>query len=488
MKILVLQLARLGDIFMTWPALRAIKRTNPNAEIHLLTRPRFDAAVKGLDVVSKHWSLDTAQILEPLAEDANDIQKSLNRLTDQLTLLKAEKFDQIINLTFSPASSYITHYLSEENTKVLGYTRHSDGFLNFADEVSSYFYSQVGIGRANRVHLSDIFASMLGLEYVAADWAGANIDALSNAAWTLPDNYIVIHVGASEAQKSLPAQNWISFVNYFISRKPNVPLVLIGAPNEKHISEAILASVKSNQIIDLVGKTQVSDLFGIIGNALFLVGCDSAPIHVASLADTPTLNLSIGKVNFWETGPKATHAFIHRAESIEKFIPQRAAEVLAQILEEQIPDDVITRVGGLSSYSVMENDEQSFQWRLCQAIYLGTEFPVSEDLNFYEAVIRLEEVNNLILEQLNAYQTKGQHSNEILDSADEVITSISRLVPDVSPIVYWYQAEKIKIQPGASEDVLSATRGVHQTFNRILQVYLPQDEKTHTSEAMDGTL
>ncbi len=35
MKILVLQLARLGDIYMSWPMIRAVKRKYPNAEIDI---------------------------------------------------------------------------------------------------------------------------------------------------------------------------------------------------------------------------------------------------------------------------------------------------------------------------------------------------------------------------------------------------------------------------------------------------------------------
>ncbi len=32
---------------MSWPALRALRRLHPEAEIHLLTRPRFEGAVEG---------------------------------------------------------------------------------------------------------------------------------------------------------------------------------------------------------------------------------------------------------------------------------------------------------------------------------------------------------------------------------------------------------------------------------------------------------
>jgi ADP-heptose:LPS heptosyltransferase len=476
MKILVLQLARLGDIYTTWPALKALRRQHPQAQIHLLTRPRFEGAVQGLDVLDKHISLPVAQILEPMVQKNANVEGSLQRLTNSLNELKKENYDWIINFTFSPFSSYLTHALSGLNTKVTGYTRHNDGFLNFADEVSAYFYAQVGVGRQNRVHLADIFASMLGLEFIESDWKAPEFTLETQGRFQLPENYVVIHIGASESQKVLPVEKWAGFLTYFTERKPNVPVVLIGAEAESAQAQDICARVSSKNILNIVGRTKIHELFPILQGAMMLVGCDSAPIHMASLTDTATLNISLGRVNFWETGPKATHSFILRAESAATLVAGRVGEILALLLEGQVPSELVTRATGLTSYHVEEKEKDSFAWRLCQAIYLGTPFPVSEDIRFYEAVIRLEDVNNLVREQLIAYQTKGVKVHEILNGADEIIQSISQLVPQVGPIVSWYQAEKIRIPPGAKEDILTATMNVHRALGQILKVYIPQDQ------------
>lgn len=484
MKILVIQLARLGDIYMTWPALRALRRLNPTAEIHLLTRPRFEGAVTGLVAINKHIVLPVAHILEPMVTNTDNCAESLQRLDLTLEMLRKENYNQVVNLTFSPFSSYLTHYLTKPNTKVLGYTRHEDGYLNFADEVSAFFYAQVGNERCNRVHIADVFASMLGVDFIEDDWQAPTIKTYIK----LPENYVVVHIGASEAQKTLGSDKWIRFLTYFTERKPHVPVVLIGADSEQHISHMILANLHAAQLVDLVGKTQIHELFPIIQNAMMLVGCDSAPIHLASLTDTATLNISIGCVNFWETGPKATHGFIYRADSSETLVAQRVAEILALLLEGTVAPELISRTSGLVSYSKTETAAEQFQWKLASALYLGTDFPVSEDILFYEAIIKLEDVNDFILEQLELHRTKGVKVGEYLNRADEIIQSISQLMTDVRPIISWYQAEKIRIAPGASEDVLNATMTVHKALAQILQVYIPQDEKIHIHGAEHGTL
>ncbi|HWU44744.1 MAG TPA: glycosyltransferase family 9 protein, partial [Bdellovibrio sp.] len=288
MKILVLQLARLGDIYMSWPALRALRRQFPQAEIHLLTRPRFEGAVEGLTAIDRHWTLPSANIIEPLL-GAEDLSESSMRLENFLAPLQNEKFDWIINLTFSPFSSYLTHALSHESTRTSGYTRFSDGYFNPGDETSAYFYAQVGIDKPNRIHIADIFASMIGIDYVEEDWAAPVATANH---FQLPANYLVIHVGASERHKSVSARKWAQALQQISSRRPNTAVVLIGVASEKNISREIIAHCQGLRIFDLVGKTKISDLFSVIQSADLLIGCDSAPIHIASLTDTPTLNIS----------------------------------------------------------------------------------------------------------------------------------------------------------------------------------------------------
>lgn len=483
MKILVIQLARLGDIFMTWPALRAIRRQYPQAEIHFLTRPKFEGAVKGLSEINRHITMGSAHILEPLLKKDADTAKAAQRLDQFVGDLKKEKYDWVINCTFSPFSSYLTHALTDLKTKVSGYTRHSDGYLSLSDEISAYFYAQAGVERWNRVHLADLFAQMIGVEYKESDWNAPSIPLTHE----VPENYIVMHIGASEHHKALSEERWSRFMTYFSERKPNIPVVLIGAASEKKIAEEIQRKVPSAKILDLVGETEVADLFPLIQNAIMLVGCDSAPIHIASLTDTATLNISLGNVNFWETGPKATHGFIYRAENEKSLVIQRVAEVLALLLEGNVAPELVTRGPGLTSYQVKETAANRFRWDLTQAIYLSTDFPVTEDIRFYEGVLKLEEINTFIMQVLTVPPEDQAKMTEILNSAEEIIQSISQIVPDLSPIVNWYQAEKTRLPPGNRTDVLSSTLNIHRALDRVLQVYIPQDEKSREG-VLDGEI
>ncbi len=481
MKILVLQLARLGDIYMTWPVLRALKRIHPNSELHFLTRSKFEAATEGLKSVDRHIQLPTTILLEPLIRPVLDIEIALGRVSKFIDELKEEEYDWVINLTFSPASSYLTHAISGPKTRVTGYTRHSDGFLSIPDEVSAYFYAQVGVGSFNRVHLTDIFISMLGYEYVDADWDSPQVDGRD---FGLPEKFILVHVGASEAKKSLPPFKWTRVLKNFFDHNLKIPVVMIGSAAERPLGEAIEAGVSRGSVINLIGQTHLREILNLLKSAQLLVGCDSAPMHMASLTNTPCLNISFDSVNFWETGPKSANSFIYKVAFPEDVVSEELGAYIDQILQSERPPQLIRRSTGLASY-VLPNEEpkELFIWNLIQALYLSGNFPVSDDLLFCQAIEKISDVNKLARENIRMIPDKGlEVMGPLIDRADEVMAAVARLVPSVASIVKWYQAEKVRIPPGSSESVAHRSLEIHEKLQRILSVYMLEDSiKVHES-------
>jgi len=254
MKILVIQLARFGDIYLTWPTLRALHRTYPEAEIHFLVREKFNFATDGLQNVQVH-ALPTPKILGPMLNDKPDLNASEAELTDWLKTLDVG-WDAILNLSFSPFSSFLTDFLSRENTLVKGYTRHGDGFLNIPDDASAYFYAQVGIGRDNRFHLADVFAMIADVELQKTDWGFEG----TRESIELEQPYVVVHLGASQAEKRYPIKYFRKVLRELSSRR----VYLVGSKDEKALAESFadLSHVKS-----LVGETSLNQLFSVIAGA-----------------------------------------------------------------------------------------------------------------------------------------------------------------------------------------------------------------------------
>lgn len=479
MKILVLQLARLGDLYLSWPALRALRRHYPDAQIEVLTRERFMAALEGCEAVSQIRLFDTKKILRPMVSADADIHASFGLTHEIVTELRNENYDWVINLSFSPLSSYLTHALTAEHTKVSGYTRFTDGYLAIPDDMSAYFYAQVGPGKPNRFHLAEIFATMAESDLIPSDWNPPSYLPVAAA----ERRGIVIHIGASEQKKLISAAKWAAIINQICKIRKD-EITLIGAKHEQGIAENILTSVSSAQVKNAVGSTTLKDVFELLRNAALLVGCDSAPIHMASLVQTPTLNISLPTVNFWETGPRAPKAFVLRVASADDLPSDRVADVVHKILE-SAPVDLGLAVGipGTPSFRALLPKDQEFQWRLTRAMYRGEEFPDSPDESFFMSVDKLADVNALMIEQMEFIAGGGdlQKVAGIIDRGEEIIEAISKLAPNLSPLVRWYQTEKLRVGPAEQLAVLEKTLEIHRLLGKALSLYqAPQVEVAET--------
>jgi heptosyltransferase-3 len=484
MKTLVIQLARLGDIYQTWPVLRAMNRVRgAGDEIHLLTRESFSGATDGLDSeVDTFWTLDTKNILNPIVSENLDTDESLVRISAWVENLREQEFDRVINLSFSPFSSRLVAAISGPQTLVSGYSRYADGYLSIPDDASAYFYAQAGTDRMSRVHVTELFAQVAGVELQSSDWRKApkfskDFSNSVHEAFACERSPIVLHLGASQAEKTYPSHKWQA-VARTLSGDAQIPVVLIGSKAEQELAEAVKAAAPN--VVNLVGRTHVRDLFAIIGNAELLIGADSAPVHVAALTGTPVLNLSFGTVNFWETGPKSPGSRILAFTSPDDLASDVVVNETISMLQRTAGDARAIRVvNSLVPYQAPIPQPGDYVWEWLQAIYMGQPFPFPEDKLCLQGLMRLNEANQLALEQLAKLEkdSKNQTALLILDRFDEIIDTIAGMVPALGVLVRWFQAERIRIGPTDTESLIARTKALHIRLQDVLSIYQNEEVK-----------
>lgn len=484
MKVLAIQLARLGDIYQSWPGLRALKRMLPDAEIHALARPRFKGAFEGLEAVSKVKVFPSNDILSaygngdvPASAADGEIltprdQLALAKIEDVVRDLEDENYDWIINLSFSPLSADLTAMLSGPDTKVSGYTRFDDGYLNLPDAMSAYFFAQVGHDRGNRFHLCEIFGTLCETDLTAEDWRKPALPAVER---DLPADYVAVHVGGSEDHKSISVSKWISILKHLRGLQP-FTFVLIGGREDADKGLQLQSVAPDGEVINLAGELSLLETMSVIANARCLIGPDSAPIHMASLTGTPTLNLSVGRVNHYETGPRAAGSVVLKAaaedELMSNVIGDRFIEMVHGL---RYPLGTIEVKPGTPSYTGATTREDNFTWDFIQAIYMGTQFPAPLEPIFNEGMKQLADVNAFMLDQLGGVRTVGdlQNRNALLQRGEEVIETIAKLVPALAPLVRWYQTEKVRIGPQPLDRVLARNIEIQRLLQGVIEIYNP---------------
>jgi len=119
----------------------------------------------------------------------------------------------------------------------------------------------------------------------------------------LPDDYIVINASNSHHKKNRinyrawPKSHWKALIKKLSKTHK---LVIIGNSGEEDYFKEI-GPFPSN-VIDLVGKTSVSELVSVINHAISIVTTDTGPAHIASAVQTPIYVL-IGPTDAKQSGP-----------------------------------------------------------------------------------------------------------------------------------------------------------------------------------------
>lgn len=497
MKILIIQIARFGDIFQSWPAIKALKRAQPEAEIHLLVRKRFSEAAEGLTSVDKLHTLDTEDILKPVVCEHPELDQSVAKISAFLDSLAAEEYDRVINLSFSTLSSYITDFVSGPNAKVAGYTRFSDGHLAIPDDTSAYFYAQVGETRWNRVHLTDIFAAVAEVDLQPDEIKIESNHPIFNTATSWRDrhglehnNYAVIHVGDRQWHRNYSAFKWRRVLAR-LSKEYSGKIVLAGSRQERNLADEIAAGFSPDQILNLVGETRLADLFALMQSAQLLIAGDSLLIQVAALTGTPCLNISFGTANFWEKGPKSVGSRILWSASPENLPSDRVSrEAVALLNGENLDFGPVIKVTEQTPVcmELVGFEADDFPWSLIQSLYMGKPFFSDVDSLTPLGFSRLFEVSSLALEQIDllGHAKNGKTAVAILQQVDEIIIQIEKMVPRIQPVIAWFQTERLRIGPAGIDAILMKTKELFTKLNKIAALYCTSLEAQSDLGGPDG--
>lgn len=464
MRILVLQLARFGDIYQTWPALKALQRSYPESELHVLVRESFKAALDGFEGVHLH-ALPVQEIFEPLF-DKSDEKTSLSRLNQFLQPLIEARFNKIINLSFSPASSYVSDILSHKDCEVRGYTRFDDGYLNITDDTSAYFYAQGEIGKFNRFHITQIFASVAGVELAAQDY-----HALTQK--PAVKDQVVVHLGASQAERVYPGELWIEALTELI-RQSASEIILVGGKAEAALAQTVINQLKSSRVRSCAGQTTFPELMALIAGAKLFIGGDSGPAQIASITQTPVLQMTSDASNFWTTGPTSAGSRILYAPELSQIPASRLADEAVRMLKGRgAGGPCILRPSQMGEYSLHEMSFDHFAWELIQALYTNTAYPDTDVEVHLLAFQRIFELSELGVSQLNRWHEENYQKTAmlILANIDELLAQVAEQDPHVAPLVHWFETEKLRIPPGTPEATFERTQRLFADLHLIASVY-----------------
>jgi heptosyltransferase-2 len=123
--------------------------------------------------------------------------------------------------------------------------------------------------------------------------------------------HIVLLLGSSFRLKSWPQEHFRKLIGLVLSRTP-LNIVLCGGREDQNVG-SYLTFQNSGRIIDLTGRTTLSETLALIKSATYIVTGDSFASHAADLLGTPASVLFGSTHPLFGFEPEGAHTFVHHA-------------------------------------------------------------------------------------------------------------------------------------------------------------------------------
>ncbi len=263
MKILILRFSSIGDIVLTTPVVRCIKKQHPEAEVHYATKKAFHSIVQHNPYVTKIHLLGDS-------------------LTEFVKELKQERFDYVIDLHHNFRTLLIKLQL--------GVKSHSFNKLNF----EKWLMVNFKINRLPQKHIVDRYLETCkplsvtndgeGLDYFigADDVVDLNI---------LPQNfrqgYIAWVIGAKQNTKKFPIEKIVKAIDGIYW-----PVVLLGGKEDAAAGDSIVAQIKSSTpVFNAAGKFSLNQSASLVQQAKLVVTNDTGLMHIAAAFKRPIISI-----------------------------------------------------------------------------------------------------------------------------------------------------------------------------------------------------
>ncbi len=278
-NILIVRTDRIGDVVLTTPVISALRENYPHARISIMVAPETK------EIVEENPYLD-----EVIVFDRQKAHKSFGRLLRFILSLREKKIDLAIILHTKKITNLIC-FLAGIPQRV-GYRNEKFGFLltdgikdtraegtKHEAEYSLDVLRHLGFSAG---HLK-IFVP---IKEEAERWAE---NFLRENNLTGFDCLIAVHPDASCISKRWPPKNFAELINK-IQKKYPVKILMIGTEASRGIISEIISLVQQ-PIIDLSGKTSISQLISLLKRCRLLISNDSGPVHLAGGVGIPVFTI-----------------------------------------------------------------------------------------------------------------------------------------------------------------------------------------------------
>ena len=291
MRVLLIRLRLIGDVVLSTPVIRALRRNFRDAKITYLVER--DAA--GVVIGNPH--LDEVLVVER--------SRGARRLLDDMRLgwqLRRRRFDVVIDMHGGPRSAWLTFATAAPQR--IGYDMPG----------RQWMYTRI-VDRPRELRPRHSVLNQWDLLSAVDGWvphmpepgrdavempedaaAEQRITGRLAAAGVLAqDELVIVHVSANNPFRRWPEASFIDLVAGLADGSPRRRLVLSSGPSDRDAARriaagarAVLADARAARVLDF-GEFDLMELRALIARSRLFIGGDTGPLHVAATTSTPVV-------------------------------------------------------------------------------------------------------------------------------------------------------------------------------------------------------
>lgn len=300
-NILIVNLGFIGDVLMTTPLIRSIRKSFSESKIFVLIPPWSSA------VLSFNPNIDELITYNTFWADAEHSHKlKIKHIIDTIKLfykLRKVHFDVIINTWFvdQPLTALLIRFFRSKF--ILGFYFPSSG--NFYDKFFPFDKNE------------HIVTNLLSINNWLVNGTDRNYEKKQDLDFYLPpieiikreeiDNlnemkFVVISPFSSENSKQWSVGKWIILINNLKAKFEDLEIVITGT--NKSLEQVMEFEQKCNYtLINLVGKQSIYQFAYLLSKASLVITVDSGTLHIASALKIPIFVLCNRQYNFKQLLP-----------------------------------------------------------------------------------------------------------------------------------------------------------------------------------------
>jgi len=261
MKFLIIRFSSIGDIVLTTPVIRCLKKQLPDAEVHFLTKESFATIVEN----------------NPYVDKVHVLSHSWETMLHEI---KQEEYDYIIDLHHNLRTLRLK--------KDLGIKSYAFNKLN----IKKWIYTNLKWNLMPDLHIVDRYMKAVEAFGVNNDGEGLDYFIPEKDEVKLTDiptshrvGFISIVIGAAHITKKLPVEKLKE-----LCRKINHPVILLGGKEDAASGQQI-ASVDEIKIYNACGKFRLNESADLVRKSRLVITHDTGLMHIAAAFKKPIISV-----------------------------------------------------------------------------------------------------------------------------------------------------------------------------------------------------